>query len=288
MGSAERPSQVTICVLPASASPLALVIRRGPSKWWHFLLWDRDTGIVTPGSWFHGLVFPERCDLSPKGDWMALLAYRGGPNPLAWTALCHPPSVSALVFWPQEHAKMGGGFFDDRLNILWLNFSEGMTTPEIREKTPWEIGLQETDKPVLFGTIEERMKRDGWKVVKGEGVQPRWRKSAPNRSGELEAEFLGRAAEYQLDHSLFFEPGRVIYRYRATATTDWITLEGVTWAGFNGRGQVAAVAGSRLQVGIFRESSGIEWRQVMELAGLRPRISTRPTPRTQSTPEPTK
>jgi len=277
---APRLPQLTTYVLPASASPLALVIRRGPSKWWHFLLWDRDSGVVTPGSWFHGLIYPWCCDLSPKGDWMLILAYRATNTPPAWTALCTPPSVSAQVFWPLEHPKVGGGFFDDRLQVAWLNLAMSDSEGEVRGRHPWEFGFQESDETTFYGGADERMNRDGWKSIKptpGEsGV--RWRKASPKRNGELIASFAGSAADLQSRPERFFEPGALRYSYVPAGPENVpAPLEGVTWAGFNSRGDVCVVRGTHLVL-LKPGEAGFAEIPVMDLSGLTPRISPSQTP----------
>lgn len=263
-----RQPSIQIYVLPASASPLALVIRKGPAKTWHFLLWDRDSGMVRPGSWFTGLIYPWACDLSPKGDWFVLLAYRGGNEPRAWTALCQPPSASAIVFWPLEHARAGGGFFDNRLSALWLNVREDRNV-EIRGKHPWEFGYLEGEAPVHYGSVEEKLLRDGWKAVKGAAAEEcRWRKQSPSKKSTLTMTFLGTTAELLADPSSFHEPSRVRYNL-AQADGAEQELAEVTWAGYNTRGELCFVRDGGLWTA--RESGPSLVRPVMEIATLSPR-----------------
>lgn len=272
----KRAPNLTTYVLPAAQSPLALVIRRGPSKWWHFMLWDRDTGVVTPGSWFHGIVHPWRCDLSPRGDWAIMLAYRATNTPPAWTALFQPPYITAQVFWPLEHAKVGGGFFDGRLPVLWLNFAMQDSEAEVRARHPWEFGFHEGEDPTWYGGTIERLERDGWKAIKapaGATTSPRWRKASARRNGELIAEFHGDVSELA-DPSKFFEPGLVTYSFQSSASGSTpLILDGVTWAGFNSRGEVCIARGSHLALLRFPAEGSPSEVPVMDLAGLVPRTA---------------
>ncbi len=246
-----RNASMSLHFLPASASPLVLVIRRGPSKSWHFLMWDRDTGIVTPGSWFNGLVFPHRCDLSPKGDWMLLLAYRGGKQPVAWTALCQPPSVKAIVFWPQENAKVGGGFFDDRAPVAWIQLPHHTPPPEVHGPHPYEFSLAEPEDEA-YGSVPDRLERAGWRREKQRGkpkesaVSIHWFKESPDRHKRLWVEFAGTDAELLADPTLFAgERLKWSHQFKARPE-ERAPLGGVTWADWNSRSHICFAEDGRL------------------------------------------
>lgn len=51
----------------AAKAPVALVFRRGPSRWWHLLRWHLDDGRLEHGAWVKKNVYPRRWDLSPDG-----------------------------------------------------------------------------------------------------------------------------------------------------------------------------------------------------------------------------
>lgn len=89
-----------IHVLPAERSPVAVVMRRGPSRWWHVLRWTLAPPGVEPGAWFHGRLYPRRCALSPGGDLLGYFALGGGPPPWdAYLAVSKVPWLSALAAW---------------------------------------------------------------------------------------------------------------------------------------------------------------------------------------------
>ncbi|CAN5484124.1 hypothetical protein BH09SUM1_BH09SUM1_23180 [soil metagenome] len=278
----KRASSITIYVLAASNSPLAVVIRRGPSKRWHFLLWDRDTGMVTPGSWFQGMVYTHRCDISPRGEWMLLLAYQGANKPCAWTALCKPPSVRALQFWPQESVQTGGGFFDGRLPVLWLNYVEGAVEPENRGKTPYEFGYLDNAEQAPYCSIEEKLARDGWKrhalpVDPAPDKCVTWVKKSPRKDCELIMRFDGTSEQLLSDPTLFDSP-RLNYSLRCNLKGPVVEtpLRDAEWVTFNTRGELCLVHSGCLLTA--SASSPLDWHLVMDLNNLRPRESRRNEP----------
>jgi len=86
----------------ATRSPVVAVLRRGPSDWSQVSRWDPDAGSFQPGSWIHSNFYPERCDLSPDGQWFAYFtlrtraAWSAGPSYIAISRL---PWLSALAAW---------------------------------------------------------------------------------------------------------------------------------------------------------------------------------------------
>ncbi len=269
--------RTTLHVLAASASPFALVLRRGPSKWWHFLLWNRDTGMIEPGSWFHGMVYPGQCDLSPRGDYFLLLALRGCGSPPAWTALCRPPYVRALAFWPQESARTGGGYFDERLPVAWLNIPADTVVPEVSERTALEFGYQE-EPDQYFGLLAERFRRAGWKPNEKQEAG-RWALPSPDGKWELVLQLAGTALP---DPTAPGHENAGAYALRRRGSTARpLILPEVEWAGWNGKSQLCLAKGGTLQTAPPARAS--EPVMTLDLRALRPgngRTLARRPPRT--------
>lgn len=93
-------------VITAKDAPVAVVLRRGPSAWTHVLRWDLRTDTFTPGAWFHGRIFAEKCDLSADGSLFVYAAYKGSregsPYTGSWTAVSRPPWLHALALRPRR------------------------------------------------------------------------------------------------------------------------------------------------------------------------------------------
>jgi hypothetical protein len=110
-------------VLFARDARVGLVLRRGPSAWVHLVQWDTQRDVFTPGAWFRGRIYEDKCDLSPDGELLVYAAYQGNrwgsEYTGSWTALSRPPWLSALALWPMGTTYGGGGrFLDDRRLIL--------------------------------------------------------------------------------------------------------------------------------------------------------------------------
>lgn len=108
--------------LVATASPVALVFARGPTAWWSLHRWDLATGDLIAGAWFHGTLYPRRCDLSPDGALLCYFALKATANELfgragqhAYTAIGRAPWLFALAAWSECGTwTRGYHFVDDR------------------------------------------------------------------------------------------------------------------------------------------------------------------------------
>lgn len=87
----------------AAGAPAAVVLRRGPTGWWHLLHWDLARLTLTGGAWFHGTLYPRRCDISPDGRLLGYFARKanaaGPPWPGTYFAVSRPPWLEALAAW---------------------------------------------------------------------------------------------------------------------------------------------------------------------------------------------
>lgn len=110
-------------VIVARDAPVALVVRRGPAAWTQLTRWDTDYDAFTPGAWFRGRIYEQKCDLSPDGLLFVYAAFQGGrlgtTYTQSWTAVSRPPWLHALTLWPMGTTYGGGGrFVDDRRLVL--------------------------------------------------------------------------------------------------------------------------------------------------------------------------
>src|SRR6185312_1835307 len=97
---------------PRARRRLAIVLRRGPSEWFHVLRRHLDEPRVEPGAWLHGTIYPRRCDVSPDGELLAYFALTSRPPP--WdTPVSRAPWLTALAAWHVGSAWTPGMAFAD-------------------------------------------------------------------------------------------------------------------------------------------------------------------------------
>jgi hypothetical protein len=121
------PTPARLHVLLAREAPIAVIIRRGPSAWVQLIHWDTKRDIFTPGQWFKGRVYENKCDLSPDGKLLIYFALKGSNGQkrpdygFTWTAISKPPYFTALALW-KEHGTWGGGghFIDDKTVRIYV------------------------------------------------------------------------------------------------------------------------------------------------------------------------
>ncbi len=112
-------------VLLARQANVGVILRRGPTKWFHVTLWDTQKDAFEGGQWFRGRIYPERCDVSPDGKLFLYFAGKFRQRDVArgygttWTAVSRPPYLTALALWPIGDTWGGGGvFLDDRTVLI--------------------------------------------------------------------------------------------------------------------------------------------------------------------------
>ena len=102
-------------IIPARDEPVALILRRGPTDWYHLIQWDTRRDTFTHGAWMKGRIYEEKCDLSTDGRLFIYVVRKMNSRDAgfthAWTAISRPPWLHALVVWPQGTTYGGGGRF---------------------------------------------------------------------------------------------------------------------------------------------------------------------------------
>jgi hypothetical protein len=164
MNGQRLPPAGRLYVLVAAKADVALVLRRGPSEWWHLLQWDLARLTVTPGAWFHGNLYARRCDISPDGRLFGYFALKMGGDPQwpdAYCAVSKAPWLEALVAWKTCGTWTGGcqfsanGEFHIRACVEERPFHGSYPGP-------FSIGLLNTDWPK--GNVWNEVKR-GWRFA---------------------------------------------------------------------------------------------------------------------------
>lgn len=132
-------------VIPARESDTAVILRRGPSMWYHVMLWDTRRDRIVNGAWLKGRIFEEKCDLSPDGNLFIYFVRKDRVKDSAfthaYTAVSRPPWLTALIVWP-EGTTYGGGAEFTAPRTVWGVSMRG-THPEFPLK-----GLELAESPL--------------------------------------------------------------------------------------------------------------------------------------------
>jgi hypothetical protein len=103
-----------IFCITAPEARVAAVIARGPSEWCSIGRWDYATMTYEPGAWLHGVIYPQRCDLSPDGRifcYFTLKKYADWPASNAYLAMSRLPWLTALAAWGVGNTWTRGAHF---------------------------------------------------------------------------------------------------------------------------------------------------------------------------------
>ncbi|PKL78036.1 MAG: hypothetical protein CVV27_04045 [Candidatus Melainabacteria bacterium HGW-Melainabacteria-1] len=146
-------------------TPLAVIVRRGPSKVTCTLGWDRRDDSITVGQWLRARIYERRSDISADGRYLVYFAMNGrwdSESKGAYTAISRAPWLKALQLWPKGDCWQGGGLFTDK-RTFWLN---GCHAAPIAQYS----SLRQTEKfpgvahynAECLGVYFNRLQRDGW------------------------------------------------------------------------------------------------------------------------------
>ncbi|HUE16440.1 MAG TPA: hypothetical protein VMR25_19860 [Planctomycetaceae bacterium] len=110
-------------VIPARDEPVAVILRRGASRWYHVIQWNTRSDTFIHGAWIKARIYEEKCDISPDGRLFVYFVHQGSRIGTeftdAWTAVSRVPWLSALAVWPEGTTYGGGGrFLDDRRLVV--------------------------------------------------------------------------------------------------------------------------------------------------------------------------
>lgn len=230
---------------------MGVVIRRGPSKQYCTLLWNRKTDTFALGQWLKGRIYEHRCDLSPDGKhflYFAMNARRSRQGPMCWTAVSRMPYLKAIALYGDEETWLGGGRFLDNKTYLvnggaffhTLRESQEVVMKRPDRKAPvvsMQEAMQHAKYPMTgdLGVYGYRLERDGWSLATGDvkshfvfqkALGRHWvLQSLVNQGGPRKAGKPSTWNEYALLHL----PTQTVQHFRAW---EWAELDGsrLVWA----------------------------------------------------------
>jgi hypothetical protein len=153
-------------ILQASEAAVAVLFRRGPSRYVEVIRWNMRNDRFERGDWFKGRIYVARSDLSSDGELLVYFALDKTPERMsseytyAWTAVSRPPWLAALALWPRGSTWFGGGMFTGPRTLV-LSHPPDEAEPHPEHK-PTGLEVSVSKDPYLYWT---RLERDGWTCV---------------------------------------------------------------------------------------------------------------------------
>jgi len=245
------PSPRLYCI-PATAAPVVAVIRRGPSAWTQVGRWDVDQGTYEAGAWVRARIYPERCDLSPDGRWLAYFTLRGSARPDwpagdTYIAISRLPWVKALAAWSTCGTWTRGVHFVDDRRVWELGEPDVGNVAPCRKRFGMRVSA-----PLAFAAEHRR----GW--TETDDSPPRasrghWDEQIDGlvmekaRPGDAQSTLRAHGYYAAFRAKLPSDDFDFAYELRVGDTEH--TLAGVQWADWDARGRLlVATTDGRLQI----------------------------------------
>lgn len=110
-----------LSILVAREAPIALVLRRGPTKWYHLMKWDLTNDSIEHGAWLKARIYEDSCDISFDGKYFLYKVFKHPHMDKSYkdsfTAISTIPWVKAHWLLPIGDTHIGGGFFSDNKTV---------------------------------------------------------------------------------------------------------------------------------------------------------------------------
>ena len=249
-------------LLAKQASVGVILMRGGPSLWWHVSLWDTAQDSFESGQWFRGRIYPEKCDVSPNGKLFIYFAGKFRPRDVAlgyhstWIAVSRPPYLTALALWPVGDTWGGEGVFLDDRSVLITTSVPSFGAKHHPDHPPGPLTVVERSSLDVGDPRRHAVPgwRSEWEIplpLTSTGRYPaysNWRKS----SGALvlERDATTAASRLGCQYTLRSEDGEQIALFKAH------------WADFDQQGRLVATVGGRVFAGEVTKSRKLQWRQL--------------------------
>lgn len=240
----------------ARDTPLAVILRRGPSDWVQLIRWQTSSDDIEYGQWFKGRIYERRCDLSPDGTLFLYFARKKNSRTMAdqsytyaWTAVSRPPYFTALALWPKGNSWNGGGLFEDDKTIRLNHNPERISAHPSHQPKGLTVIPGFEEKGEDFSVYPKLLRRHGWEPAQDGGPwrkiayghykpeQPIiWRKAAPSHGLSLHMSITGsQKAQFGDDLLLDY----VVIDQRSNSS---YPIENATWAEWDQRGRLVYIS----------------------------------------------
>ena len=265
---------------------MAVIFRRGPSKYVEVVRWDLDRDVFERGQWFRGRIYDRRSDLSPDGELLVYFAARyikpraGHADALyAWTAVSRPPRLTALALWPKHDAWWGGGLFTGTRR-LWLNHPPDQAEPHPQHPPR---GLEIETNPEAAGEDEpvysRRLDREGWVLGRRMEVELSrergYRTLAPEeRVKQAPPDSDGRGMSISLERSVMRFTRQSRFRIHGAANEPELPPGPLDWLDWDSRGRIIALSGGRVWAAHVSDGRVPRFTELIDLRRDEPNIAS--------------
>lgn len=234
-----------IYVLPAAHAAQALVVRRGPTRWWHLLEWNLEKPALRSGAWLKGTLYPRRCGLSPDGKIFGYFVHKQRQDrswPDSYFAVSKAPWFRALAAWETVGTWTGGCQFDDHGNLI---VEAAMNAKPFVGSFPKRVIYRGLDTNWLRRDIANELSRGWtlWDIEEDERIfdiplkqTPALLLSAANpQVPSSELVLAHRGTDFTRPA---MEGAQLTYLLRDSRTESFRTLRGVQWADWAADGRL--------------------------------------------------
>jgi hypothetical protein len=223
--------------LVSQTASIAVILRRGPTRWTRMSLWNLEDDTLEHGQWLRARVHEHRCDLSPDGRLIVYFAADYGRPMQTWTAVSRPPHLTALALWPNGDSWGGGGVFYGG-SELWLNHPRLDHDPA-KPPRGLQVSCNGGGAGEAYPIFGKRLHRDGWQL-RAESKPLRatscytWQRRSPLCGTELVMSSYATSNEkFSAGRGCYFEEYALL---RPDGET--IDLPGTEWADWDGGGRL--------------------------------------------------
>jgi hypothetical protein len=243
---------------------VAVIFRRGPSKWTEVIRWDTSRDRFERGAWFHGRIYDEHSDLSPDGELLIYFASqftrrgtRQDGYTDTWTAISRPPWLTALALWPKGDTYAGGGLFLGKRQV-WLYHWPEEAKPHPRHQ-PKGLRITSPDARTKGESLYmKRLARDGWQIdMRQHEIRRRWRDGALCAVARATVGSVGFAVEGP-SGPVPLPPGRI----------DWLD--------WDANGRLFALVDGTIQIADVTEDRVGAWRMLLDTRDDKPETRRSP------------
>ena len=261
-----------LALLQAQQAPIAVIFRRGPSRYVEIIRWDMTSDTFDRGHWFNGRIYDKRSDLSPDGELLVYFANKFNRHTVsdkeytyAWTAVSRVPWLTALALWPKGDCWWGGGLFTAKRS-LWLNHRPDEAAPHPAHRPK---GLKVEPNPGAHGENEpiyrRRLDRDGW-TLRREWVLDRhtWTTTTPDqrvKHSRTKGNSVAIVLERRVDNLKYRER----FWLEGTANEPNLPPGPVDWFDWDPRGRLIALAGGRVWAASVADASVQRFSELLDL-----------------------